>query len=1578
MNNDKRIMGFSMAVFTAYFPIPSLRQVLALLSLMLLALSATAQVKDNGLTVSIPNGYANIQVEDLHLQSTAGAMPWVRAWDGQEWKFNPHWESLSQSWKNLMGSQTADTTGGTLTSGISGGGSSSSGGAISSSSSSSSSEGCWVWVDEDWQPSVGTVLIGGLPEYGPMLSERTTPFNRVMGEGETDYPPPILVTVDYAALCMGVPAFNGNSTRDVEGLRRQNELYLGASGRYAFNNRATVEKRAVQMLPETEAATLSNQLASGNISLAPVTNPKGFHWMDRSGDWIDYNTQGQVVAYGDKNDNTVWLTRDTGGMVRGVVDAHGRVLLTLHYTGRLVTEVRDYPVAGNALDLPQRSVKYQYDGKNRLTQVTDVRGNVTRYDYNVSNRIIKITDPEGRVEQIDYSGDTVVKRTAPDGGVTDYAFDYDDANQQFASKLTEPETTAGRRVQDYTHNRSAKLVRQVINGVTWEEVRYDTGARMEIHTNARGFATRTTRNEFEQVVQIDQPDGTTIKRAYSALNLQMTEETDEVGVKTQYQYDAKGNLLKKTEAVSTPVERVTEYQVNSLGQTVKLTRKGRTEANGTVTPDAVWQIEFDGQGQIKKSTDPEGNASVFTFDRAGNMASYTDPLSHTSRFEVDATGNLIKLTDALGRVHSYAYDKVGNLTTFTDARGKQTKAAYDAMNRPTQTTNPVGGIAKSQYNGQGQLMAITDEDGRIRNFDFDNFLRLTRQSDALGNKTDYSYYLSDGTAAGALGTLSGPVETKFPTFTRQDRYDSLERPTLSTLIVPNRVGSDTQTSNVTYDVQGRIKSETDANGKTRAYTFDALGQRIESTDSLGNKTKAAYDAHGNLIQLTDALGHSYGFAYDHNNRIAKETLPLGQATTYQYDAAGNLVERIDPDKHKLAYRYDAANRLIEVKHYQFDASLARTTTLTWDDADNLIAWTDTDPTRNQTSSVSASFDAANRKTGETVTYPDGYTLSYAYDYSLAGKKTRLTWPDGTPIDYTYSDHGELASVTIPGEGSISVNQFKWTAPEKTTLPGGSTQNKTFDGLLKLDGYKAKTPDQQTLLDMSHQYGKVQELKVRSRTDTLGGSSNTLDYSYTYDAETRLTQTATGPGDGIISETEDFTLDAVGNRIAHSRTTGAWTYDANNRLNQRGTSVNVTFYQYDDAGNLTQQSEPGKTTRYTYDTQNRLIEVRDDSDNLIARYGYDPLDRRIWKEQYRDQYGNALVQAKRTYYVYADEGLLAESIQGITLNADGTVTAATTPKITAQYGPTPDAEFTTGILFVKTQNSNGQDTVAYYHHDHLQTPIQATDKQGNLVWSATYEPFGKATITTPAATVDNPKITSNLRLPGQYFDDETGLQYNFKRYYDPSSARYITQDPVGLEYGLNSYVYANHNPLYLIDPFGLFGIRDALGFVPVVGSGLDAYDAFKCGNIGRGLLNLGLAVTDLVGLGAIVKGLTVGTMKYSARKQVREVFRNSTNWPQMRTKLQNAEIIPRNTKSIPRGDWLTTDHIFYKQRSNAPHNILNNPANLQTEVPQSLNSRFEFMGPLDRALYLPSWMKLGAASVVSYSSGLFVGSGCSCN
>jgi RHS repeat-associated protein len=106
---------------------------------------------------------------------------------------------------------------------------------------------------------------------------------------------------------------------------------------------------------------------------------------------------------------------------------------------------------------------------------------------------------------------------------------------------------------------------------------------------------------------------------------------------------------------------------------------------------------------------------------------------------------------------------------------------------------------------------------------------------------------------------------------------------------------------------------------------------------------------------------------------------------------------------------------------------------------------------------------------------------------------------------------------------------------------------------------------------------------------------------------------------------------------------------------------------------------------------------------------------------------------------------------------------------------------------------------YYHNDHRGTPQVLTDSSGAVVWRATYDPFGQATVTVNT-------ITNNLRDAGQYFDSETGLHYNWFRYYDPKVGRYISSDPIGLKGGLNTYLYARANPLRYTDPLGLASLQ----------------------------------------------------------------------------------------------------------------------------------------------------------------------------
>src|SRR5271169_5632988 len=111
-----------------------------------------------------------------------------------------------------------------------------------------------------------------------------------------------------------------------------------------------------------------------------------------------------------------------------------------------------------------------------------------------------------------------------------------------------------------------------------------------------------------------------------------------------------------------------------------------------------------------------------------------------------------------------------------------------------------------------------------------------------------------------------------------------------------------------------------------------------------------------------------------------------------------------------------------------------------------------------------------------------------------------------------------------------------------------------------------------------------------------------------------------------------------------------------------------------------------------------------------------------------------------------------------------------------------------------------------HTDHLATPHKMTDSSGAVVWSAYYKPFGAATVTLST-------ITNNLRFPGQYFDAETGLNYNYFRDYNPVIGRYIEKDPIGLRGGISLYRYVRNNPVNQIDPSGNFD------WVPVIVIGI---------------------------------------------------------------------------------------------------------------------------------------------------------------
>ena len=113
-----------------------------------------------------------------------------------------------------------------------------------------------------------------------------------------------------------------------------------------------------------------------------------------------------------------------------------------------------------------------------------------------------------------------------------------------------------------------------------------------------------------------------------------------------------------------------------------------------------------------------------------------------------------------------------------------------------------------------------------------------------------------------------------------------------------------------------------------------------------------------------------------------------------------------------------------------------------------------------------------------------------------------------------------------------------------------------------------------------------------------------------------------------------------------------------------------------------------------------------------------------------------------------------------------------------------------------------DNRTYIYADHLNTPRRVAASDTNkIVWKWESTPFGE---TKPNEDPDNDNNTFalNLRYPGQYFDKESGLHYNINRYYNPSLGRYMQSDPIGLEGGENTYLYADANPLTKYDESGL--------------------------------------------------------------------------------------------------------------------------------------------------------------------------------
>jgi RHS repeat-associated protein len=994
-----------------------------------------------------------------------------------------------------------------------------------------------------------------------------------------------------------------------------------------------------------------------------------------------------------------------------------------------------------ARDLTNRRVEYGYT-EGRLSSVKDVLSHETLYDYDTKGRITKVTHPVS-------SGEGRVATVAYDdyGGVSSVldnngnGWFFDYDYDQGKNEFYARIRTSAGKVKEIWYDKDYETKRIDVNGRTIKRIVKD-GRSLAI-TDENGNVSRKDYDEWENLTRVINPDGSEVTNEYEHAHNRLAKSTNERGVVTRYTYDGAGNLLRKTEAEGTPSERVTEYTYDSDGN--RLSTKVLGDAS---TAEALTAMTYDANGNMATLTDAEGNVTRFTtHDVMGNVLTKEDARGKVWTYGYDDAGRPTSVRDPLTNLTEIFYDELGNKQREVDAEGKETKYEYDVRGNMTKRTDALGNSTLFTYNPDGKLVKQTDAEGKEVRYEYDLDGRLKKTIDGNGNETSLEYESGLGSSCSACSGAAKeqPSRITYPTFVRDFRYDSRGRKVEELDILS---ATEKYTTTFSYDSAGNLISKKDKEEKTTSYEYDELNRLKRVIDPLSQGTEYTYDDRNNLIALKDAKEQVTRFQYDRNNRLVREIRPLGQETSYEYDPAGNLERKVDAKNQKIEYGYDDAGRLTETRYYTAfgDTTPVKTITLTHDKVGNLKTYND------GTTSGAYGYDDVHRKTSESVDY-GSFSLAYAYDYYKNGMKKSFTGPDGAAYQYTYDDANQLASVAIPNQGSITFSSYLWNRPTAVVLPGGSRREYSYDPLMRTQTITVKDPLQNAIMGYTYAYDKMDNIK--------GKATEHGPYAYDYDELYRL-KTADNP---TISD-EAFTYDAVGNRVTSAGVTGSWNYNANNELSE----YDGVSFEYDANGNTTRKTGDGTVTVFAYDVDNRMVRVEDGSGSVIATYYYDPFGRRLWKE----------VGGTRTNFVHADEGLVGE------YDAAGAEIKT--------YGYRPDSTWTTDPLFMKQAGE-----YFFYQNDHLGTPQKITNVNGSVVWSAKYESFGMAQVEA-GSTVEN-----NLRFPGQYYDTETGLCYNWHRYYDPRVGRYLTEDPKGFEDGLNFYLYGRNNPILNMDPFGLFGL-----------------------------------------------------------------------------------------------------------------------------------------------------------------------------
>ncbi|MDR3435273.1 RHS repeat-associated core domain-containing protein [Telmatospirillum sp.] len=815
------------------------------------------------------------------------------------------------------------------------------------------------------------------------------------------------------------------------------------------------------------------------------------------------------------------------------------------------------------------------------------------------------------------------------------------------------------------------------------------------------------------------------------------------------------------------------------------------------------RLAYDPEAQVTVATRGDGGVWRYRYDRQGLVVETIDPLGQTTERQFDDHCKLLRETAADGAVSAFGYDGLGRLIRRTDAAGGTLRIDYPLGNlagigqaHPGRVVTPDGAEHRFFRDARGNLTRYLDPTGRERRYTRDTAGLPLAIHDGVGLWRRFVW-----TPTGDLAEIATARGAR-----QRYRHDRLGR------VVALRRGDDAAlrlrhdscgnlveiqrpdggTVALDYDPENRVTRHRDPLGRETRWRYDGLPVPVERVAADGESFRYAYDGELNLTGLENSKGERYGLDYDTLGRLTRESGFDGREIAYRYDAGGHLVEQQDVDRSTL-YRRDRLGRLLETRFAD-----GKTERFAWDAAGRLVEAV------SGARRVDVTYDAAGRRLTERQ---DAQVLRHSYD--ARGRRIETLLPDGRKIDVAWGEDDLAAAVGLDGMAIARFDRDQ-AGREVERLAGSVRQVQAFDPegrLIRQEGRRRAGGE--AVFVRSYSYDAADALTEIA--DARWGATQ-----YRYDACDRLLSV-----EGTQPET--FVVDPAGNILASGPDAAFWGGVATgDRLLVHGDRK----FDYDRYGNRVKEwraAGGAVTLDYRYDADNRLAEVTEDSrlGRRVTRFGYDALGRRAWKESAHwpnaANDGAAEPAWHRTTFLWNGDVLLAQS--------DSPADPLATLYLHEPGSFRPLAQ-------VRRDDPGGPAAIYHYHLDHLGTPKELTNDNGDVVWSVQLKAWGGL----GRVAVD--KIDNPIRFQGQYHDTETGLHYNRHRYYAPEEGCFIQQDPIRLAGGANIAAYGP-NPVAWVDPLGLTGAPIQAGEITtyqdfvdrsVVGDNLEGHELWQHANL----------------------------------------------------------------------------------------------------------------------------------------------------